>query len=373
MILADRFDRLTFSQVIRSRCTVAPLRKNIPAARMNQRFWLLLLVGLVFIAGCSSPAGPLKFSGATMGTGYTITIVHAPESLTAEKAQSRVAKVLDKVNARMSTYRQDSELSRLNQASANTWVPVSSELLALLKQSVNISALSNGAFDVTVGPLVNLWGFGPDKHRDAVPDESKIKQRMALTGMDKLIFRDTPPAVRKSKAGVYVDLSGIAKGYGVDQVAAALSALGATDFLVDIGGELYGEGKNERGQPWQIAIERPDIGQAGVELVARLQGHGMATSGDYRNYFEFKGKRYSHTINPRTGRPVTHNLREVTVVAPTTARADGLATALLVLGPTAGFELAEREKIAALFIIGGDGEYTQRMTKQFTPFVSNTK
>lgn len=308
-----------------------------------------------------------------MGTDYRVTIANPSDDFSVTKTKKRVDQVLDEVNARMSTYRKDSELSRLNKAQAGEWIPVSAALLGLLKQASTINLLSSGAFDVTVGPLVNLWGFGPKKHADQVPKPSQIKRAMALTGMDKLILRDNPPAVRKRKDKVYVDLSGIAKGYGVDQVAYALSAMGATDFLVEVGGELYGQGKNGRGEPWQVAVERPQVGAQGIELVARLQNHGMATSGDYRNYFEIGGKRYSHTIDPRTGRPVTHNLREVSVVADSTARADALATALLVLGPEAGFELAKHKKIAALFISGAQGEYTQRMTKQYTQFVSNTQ
>lgn len=306
-----------------------------------------------------------------MGTTYSVTVVHAPEGFDAKTAQQQVETTLTEVNAQMSTYQADSDLSRLNRGEADTWIPVSAELLGLLKKSSDISAQTGGAFDVTVGPLVNLWGFGPDKRINEPPEQQDITERMRLMGLDKLILRDTPPSVSKRQQAVYVDLSAIAKGHGVDVVAAVLSRLGADRFLVEIGGELFGKGLNAQDKPWQVAVERPIPGAREIEKVVNLQGQGMATSGGYRNYFEAGGKRYSHTIDPRTGRPVTHDLRAVTVLAPNTADADALATALLVMGPKEGLAFARREKIAALFISGGPDGYTDNMTQQFAARVSD--
>lgn len=323
------------------------------------------------LSACQQPPNSLEFSGATMGTTYAVTLTAPPPELDAARAQARVEQVLERVNDQMSTYRADSELSQVNNSEAGVWTPVSPALLKLLKRASDIGARTQGSFDITVGPLVNLWGFGPDPDRDDIPEQAQIDQRLARVGLDKLILRDTPPSVKKRQAGVYVDLSAIAKGYGVDQVALALKGLGATDFLVEIGGELYAKGMNARGQPWQVAVERPSAGQRSIEMVVNLQDMGMATSGDYRNYFEVDGQRYSHTIDPHIGRPVTHDLRAVTVLAPSTAYADAMATALLVMGPQAGLGFAKREKLAALFISGTDDAYTKTMTTQFNARVSN--
>jgi len=331
---------------------------------------LTTVLAACLLAGCEQQPRTVKFSGATMGTSYSVTIAEVPPELKTKQIKADVEQVLDTVNQRMSTYREDSELSRVNSHAAGAWVPISEPLLALIKRASDINLQSQGAFDITVGPLVNLWGFGPGKHVKSAPSDAQITERLRLLGFDKFILRDRPPAINKRIDEVYIDLSAIAKGYGVDQVTAKLKQLGLSRFLVEIGGELYGEGFNPDGKAWQVAVERPTQGARNIELIVNLQGRGMATSGGYRNFFEADGKRYSHTIDPRTGRPVTHNLRSVTVLAAYTADADALATALLVMGPKDGLAFAEREKIAALFISGANDEYTEHMTKQFSAHVS---
>ncbi len=334
---------------------------------------LTFIVVLAFMAGCEREPESLKFSGATMGTTYHVTLAKPPADLEAEKLEAQVASVLDAVNEQMSTYREDSQLSRINQSKGKTWVPVSPELLALIKQASDINSRTRGAFDITVGPLVNLWGFGPEHKQDEVPAEAAIAESLRLVGFNNIILRNQPPVVSKKQDKVYIDLSAIAKGYGVDQVAATLAGYGLDRYLVEIGGELFGRGLNTEGKPWQVAVERPVRGARKIELVVNLQGRGMATSGDYRNFFEADGKQYSHTIDPRTGRPVTHDLHAVTVLAATTAQADALATALLVMGPKAGLAFARQEKIAALFISGSNGAYTEAKTQQFSAHVSKVQ
>lgn len=305
-----------------------------------------------------------------MGTRYNITVVSPGKEVDRTQLKTRVEMALTRVNQQMSTYIDDSELSRINHSEAQAWVPVSASLLGLIKRASDFNAKTQGAFDVTVGPLVNLWGFGPEEKTDLVPGEAEIAERIKLVGLNNIILRDEPPAVRKRQDDTYIDLSAIAKGYGVDQVAQVLAEAGLERYLVEIGGELSAKGTNAQGKPWQVAVERPSIGSGKIELVVSLQDQGMATSGDYRNFFEAEGKHYSHTIDPRTGRPVTHDLHAVTVLAPATADADALATALLVMGPKDGSAYAEREKLAALFISGTPGAYTEDMTQQFTAHVS---
>lgn len=332
---------------------------------------LILLALLVVMSGCQQEPDALKFSGATMGTRYNVTVVNPGKGIDPSQLKKRVETALARVNQQMSTYIDDSELSRINHSEAQSWVPVSASLLALIKRASDFNAKTQGAFDVTVGPLVNLWGFGPEEKTDSVPSDAEITERIKLVGLNNIILRDEPPAVRKRQNGTYIDLSAIAKGYGVDQVAQVLADAGLTRYLVEIGGELSAQGTNTQGKPWQIAVERPSLGSRKIELVVSLQDQGMATSGDYRNFFEAEGKYYSHTIDPRTGRPVTHDLHAVTVLAPATADADALATALLVMGPKDGLAYAKREKIAALFISGTPDAYTEDMTQPFTAHVSN--
>ena len=333
---------------------------------------LLCAAGVVVLLAACQPRTPetRQFSGPTMGTTYHVTISQAADGFDAQAAQTRVAQVLEQVNQRMSTYREDSELSRLNAAPAGRWVAVSDALLDLLKQAARIQTETAGAFDVTVGPLVNLWGFGPEARPDSPPAEADIAQRMEWTGLRNFTFRDEPPAVRKRNTNAYIDLSAIAKGYGVDRVAEALLALGATDFLAEVGGELRAHGVNADGKPWQVAVETPRAGPRSVALIVGLEDAGMATSGDYRNFFESQGRRYSHTLDPRTGRPVEHDLHSVSVLANTTAHADALATALLVMGPDEGLAYARAHDLAALFISGAPDAYTQAMTPAFSSEVS---
>jgi thiamine biosynthesis lipoprotein len=272
------------------------------------------------------------------------------------------------VNQEMSTYLPDSALSRFNAAPVAAWIDVPEHLAVVLDAALQLSRESAGAFDATVGPLVNLWGFGPPDPRDSegkttgVPDPARIAAVRARVGYDRLEVQDRPPRLRKS-APLYVDLSAIAKGHGVDRVAHKLHAAGCSDLLVDIGGEVRAEGASPSRRAWRIGVEVPDPQSfGGIQRVIELQGMAAATSGDYRNFRDLEGKRYSHTIDPRTGYPITHNLASVTVLHSSAMWADGYATALNVLGPEEGFALAERLGLAALFVVRDDAGYEERYT-----------
>ena len=311
----------------------------------------------------------LTLSGITMGTVYQIKI-NSPQAFEQrDKIQLGVARVLDHIDKSMSTYNPDSELSKINKNRTTSWQPVSEDLYQVLDDAIKISNLTNGAFDITVGPLVNLWGFGPEQKDKAIPSEQAIRSRLANTGYQNLALRSDPRSVSKKLPGMYIDLSGIAKGYGVDKVAEFLEGMGFLNYLVDIGGEVRVRGINPEGKPWQIGIERPVAGQRSVQRVIPLRNIAMATSGDYRNFFEVNGKRYSHTIDPKTGRPVTHNLESVTVLNATTAIADALATGLEVLGPASASELAAKHAIAAYFIVHKNDGYVATETPAFTDLI----
>ncbi|WP_200233130.1 FAD:protein FMN transferase [Thiohalocapsa halophila] len=318
-----------------------------PVLRLLGAFAALALLAL---SGCGPREHTLSLVGTTMGTSWSVQVPHPPERLDQADLYARISAELEAVNERMSTYRASSELSRFNAAESTDWLPVSAELVRLVDTAIAVSTLTDGGFDVTVGPLVNLWGFGPEVKADQLPAQAEIDAALARVGWDLLATRSDPPALRKAQPDLYVDLSAIAKGYGVDRMAALLEDAGITDYLVEIGGELRGRGVNAEGEPWRIAIERPEPGRRVVLRVVALTDLGMATSGDYRNFFELDGRRYSHTIDPATGRPVDHQLASVTVLAERCAEADAWATALLVLGPERGMALANDRGLIALFV-----------------------
>jgi thiamine biosynthesis lipoprotein len=336
--------------------------KPVPGAYLSRSLVPSILPAI--LAACSP--GPEQqvalLQGSTMGTGYSIQIPFPAESVTAAALHREIEVTLERINGQMSTYLEDSELSRFNADRSTDWFPVSAELAGLVGEALQVSELTGGAFDPTVGPLVNLWGFGPHEDARSVPTDREIEAAAKRVGFDKLSVREEPPALKKSVAGLYLDLSAMAKGYGVDRIAGLLDAAGIGNYLVEIGGEVRGRGHNRHGRPWRIAVERPDVRGRAVHRVLELRDGGMATSGDYRNFFERDGTRYSHTIDPETGRPVTHALASVTVLAPDAARADALATAFMVLGPDAGMALADSLSLSALFIVRSESGFADLAT-----------
>ena len=306
------------------------------------------------------------FSGPTMGTWYTVKVVDPPASVDVEALDGQIRDTLSRIDALMSTYRPDSELSRLNRCDESEWFAISRQTAAVIEEAVRIGQLTDGAFDVTVAPLVDLWNFGPVKDAaDRVPSPTEIEEVKARIGLEKLEVRLSPPAVRKGRKDLRIDLSGIAKGLAVDQVAEQLEGLGIRNYMVDVGGEVKARGRNRKGKPWQIAVESPTSDTREIYKVIPLDGRAVATSGDYRNYFEKDGIRYCHIIDPRSGRPISHKLASVSVVAQSCTRADALATALMVLGPEAGYNLAVEEELAALFLVKSRTGFVEQMTPRF--------
>ncbi len=300
-----------------------------------------------------------------MGTYYRVTSLCPATD--AASLQRQVEAELARVNGQMSTYQPDSELMRFNAGVPGVWVAISSELLAVLTAAREVSERSDGAFDVTVSGLVALWGFGPEGRISEPPSEAAIQAALANTGFEGLEL-DLAGQRARRQMGLIVDLSAIAKGHGVDRLGELLRGQGCEHYLVDIGGEVLARGLNPSGRAWRIGVEVPDPERIGsVQRILELDGVAVATSGDYRNFLDLAGERISHTIDPRTGHPVQHALASVTVVHPSAMLADGLATALNVLGPDEGFALAEAEGLAALFLIrrpnGFEERYTSAMQK----------
>ena len=322
-----------------------------------------MLAALVVLAACSPAKEFHRLAGRTMGTEFAVTLTGGGDC-TAELSH-RVEAELQAVNAQMSTWQPDSELSRFNAARAGEWMPVSAQLAGVVALAQDLAHQSDGAFDITVGPLVDLWGFGA-RERRKMPAAEDIAEAATRVGYRLLDARRSPPGLRKRVDGLRIDLSAIAKGHGVDRLAALLDGNGCTDYLIDIGGEVRVRGMNRQGAPWRIGVEIPGVGGgAGAGHVLRLSDRAVATSGDYRNFRRIGDTRFSHTIDPRTGRPVAHDMASVTVLAETAERADGLATLINVLGPVDGLAFAQRRGIAALVLVrrerGLDRRYTDAM------------
>lgn len=340
-------------------------------ARLLLRTSLYFFLGIVVTVGliaCSQRDQQVQLSGQTMGTTYHVKLI-TPEAIASpEVLQQKIDDTLAAINQSMSTYIEDSELSRLNHAPVDTWVEVSQPLLEVLLISRDVSEASGGAFDITAGPLVNLWGFGPQKHTDEIPDEHAIQKTLERVGYKLLEIDAKQRRVRKLK-DIYLDLSAVAKGYATDAVTEQLRAQEFNNSMVEIGGELRLSGFNAQAKPWRIGIEKPGLLHEGTQQTVDISDGGMATSGDYRNYFELNGERYSHLIDPSNGRPVRHLLASVTVITDSGARADAYATALHVLGPDRGYDLAYRLKLAAFFIVREEEGFSVKYTPEFERYL----
>lgn len=327
--------------------------------------FLLIIVAVFYRLSVFTPE-LVSFSGPTMGTTYTVKFYTTEEVENPWDLKDDVDAVLVRVNKLMSTYDPNSELSEFNKLTAGQSLTVSEEMAYVIDKALLLSRMTGGEYDVTIGPLVNLWGFGPGKREDKVPTEAEIEAAKSRVGYQFL----TLDGLRLSKEkDIYVDLSSIAKGYGVDAVAKVLQDKGIESYLVEVGGEISSKGVKPDGSPWRVAIESPAGGHNIAERIIDVTNIALATSGDYRNYFEQNGVRYSHTISPLTGRPITHRLVSVTVVDTTTTMADGLATAITVLGPEKGYEFAQENGIAAYLLVKTDFGFEERPSDAFKPYL----
>ena len=328
----------------------------------------LLGAAMALFAACGRDPGPLQLAGSTMGTTYSVGIAQLPDGTSRAAVENAIADVLRQADAHLSGWNEQSELVRFNARVGTDWQPVSPLLLESVAQAQSVSAATGGAFDITVGPLVRAWGFGAGARREpSAPAPEEQTQLLRSVGYQKLELRASPPALRKGVPSLEIDLDGIAPGWAVDRIAARLEALGIHDYIVELGGEVRARGLNPAGRPWRVAIETPRAGERQAYAVIELDGVGVSTSGDYRDYREVEGRRISHTIDPRTGAPVAHGLASVTVVHESVAEADAWATALMVLGPEEGMALATRERLGALFIRRDvrEGSFVESATPEF--------
>jgi len=332
--------------------------------------FLFLLVSLCLLSACTRKDIDLSFTGQTMGTTYHITVV-TDAGRFPDGVEDAVAELLERLDQSMSTYKPDSELNNLNRLAVGEEISISADLWQVLQGAQHIHALTLGAFDPTVGPLVDLWGFGPEDTGDKVPSEAEINALMPKVDLGQLRLGSGNKVSKLAE--IDLDLSAIAKGYAAQQVAALLKTQGFSNFLVEVGGELQLAGHNRKGTPWRIAIEVPSLVPGGIEKVIAVSDIGVATSGDYRNYFERDGLRYSHTIDPRSGKPITHHLASVTVLADTAAVADALATAFMVMGVDKTLELAGQRDIPVYLLVKTTDGFQASHSAAFKPYLDGVE
>ena len=325
---------------------------------------LLMLVGS--FSGCGNGDSMESFGGPTMGSTYSVKYVRHAGLPEAVQVQLEVEKILSDVDRQMSTYRNDSDIERFNALPANSCQTMPAAVLELVRVGEQLSEQSEGSYDLTVEPLMNLWGFGPQGRGEKIPDPTALAETLQRVGYHHLHIDGD----RLCKdAAVEVDFNSIAAGYAVDTIAARLESMGIHDYLAEATGELKARGKKLDGSAWRIALEAPRDDQQVAERIIQVDGYGVSTSGDYRNYFLQDGRRYSHTFDARSGAPVLHSLASVTVIHPSALMADGLSTLLLILGPERARDYAQEHDIAAFFVLRADTGFVTRSSQAFTQLV----
>ncbi|MBJ9120036.1 FAD:protein FMN transferase ApbE [Citrobacter koseri] len=341
-----------------------------------------LLATTIFFVGCDDAPKPADtaspaataLEGKTMGTFWRVNVVDVDASR-AEELRNRIQMQLDADDQLLSTYKNDSALMRFNHSQSLSPWPVSEAMADIITSALRIGAKTDGAMDITVGPLVNLWGFGPEQQPLHVPTQPQIDSAKAKTGLQylRVINQARQQYLQKDLPDLFVDLSTVGEGYAADHLARLMEQEGIARYLVSVGGALNSRGMNAQGQPWRVAIQKPTDQENAVQAIVDINGHGISTSGSYRNYYELDGKRLSHVIDPQTGRPIEHNLVSVTVIAPTALEADGWDTGLMVLGTEKAKEVVRREGLAVYMIMKEGEGFKTWMSPQFKSFLVSDK
>jgi len=342
-------------------------QKHIPIIKFS-----IVLIYSIFISSCSdSSLNTISLGGTTMGTTYSIKIVPTKNKFEPTNIQSEIDIILLNVNKQMSTYIKDSEISVFNSSDDTSWIEVSKDFAKVINYAMEISEHTDNYYDITIGPIVNLWGFGPEAVPMIVPKDSAISHVKLNTGIQYLTIDLQTSRIKKNIAELYCDLSSIAKGFGVDKVSMLLDEIDIDRYMVEIGGEVRTKGKNAKNENWKIGISTPLSN--GLQKIVSISNLSVATSGDYLNYFEKNGVRYSHLINPKTGKPINHNLASVTVVHPQCAKADAYATAINVMGPKIGYKFALEKKLPIFMIVREGNSFIEKMTPQFEEYIFEGK
>jgi thiamine biosynthesis lipoprotein len=315
--------------------------------------YAILIFSFLLIFSCSQEKNyNAKIKGNTMGTYYFIEIIDVPVELKIKNIELEIKNTLKKANKILSNWDKDSEISIINKTDKTTAIKISDELNEVFKTAKEINAKSNGFFDLTLDPIIELWGFGyKSKQMQIIPKDNQIKNILSLIGQKSFLKMnfDNNELIKKNK-DIKINLSSIGKGYGIDLIGKKLDQLGINNYIINIGGDILTKGYNSKKENWVIGIENPNLKEKFIKEIVNLTNKGLATSGDYKNFFTKDGKRYSHIINPKTGKPIKHSTKSVTVIHENSMKADGWATAFLALGSLEGLKIADKEKIAVLFI-----------------------
>lgn len=337
-----------------------------------------VLACALLLVGCdnssSTQATPLVLEGKTMGTFWRVSLAGI-DAARADDLRKKIQTQLDGDDRLLSTWKNDSALMRFNRSASTQPWPVEEAMSDIVTLSLRIGAKTDGAMDITVGPLVNLWGFGPARQPVKTPDEAQIAAAKAQTGLQHLsvINRAGQQFLQKDLPGLFVDLSTVGEGYAADHLARLMEQEGISRYLVSVGGALASRGTNPQGNPWRVAIQKPTDQENAVQAIVDINGHGISTSGSYRNYYELDGKRLSHVIDPATGRPITHKLVSVTVISPTALEADGWDTGLMVLGPEKAKAVALKEGLAVYLVTKEAEGFSVWMSPPFRTFLVSEK
>ncbi|WP_145599781.1 FAD:protein FMN transferase ApbE [Yersinia frederiksenii] len=341
------------------------------APRFAQGLLLSALFSLLTACHDAETRQQIDIEGKTMGTFYSVKVSGAttPDP---HQLQQEIDALLEQANDDISTYRKTSVLSRFNQYRGTEPQLITQGMADIILQAQRIGRDTDGAMNITVGPLVNLWGFGPEKQPINIPTQDQIERARQQVGLQhlKLISDNRGEWLQKDLPDLYVDLSTMGEGYGVDLLVNMMMRKGITNYLVSVGGAVSSRGVNGQGRPWRVAIQKPTDQENAVQALVDLQGYSISTAGSYRNYFEQGGLRYSHVLDPATGRPINHKLVSATVIATTALEADGWDTGLMVLGTEKALKLAEKKGLAVYLITKTDQGFTAVMTPQFKAFLA---
>ncbi|MCW8878987.1 MAG: FAD:protein FMN transferase [Kangiellaceae bacterium] len=330
---------------------------------MNLRSALVFVL-ITFTSACEQQPSYIHLQGYTMGTTYN---VKAEDLGTAEKLQKKIDHRLDEINQLMSTYIDDSELSLFNENLSTECLPLSPDTIEVIRAAVDVSESTSGKFDVTLAPLIEMWGFDKKETNNEIPSQLEIDSQLAQIGYSKIHIENN--CVAKRNPNLSINLSAIAKGYGVDEIAEIVSSFGHQNYLVEIGGEIVVKGVNTKGKAWTVAIESAATVNRSIQRLLALDNLSIATSGDYRNYFEKDGKRYSHTIDPTSGYPIEHNLASVTVLHKQNMMADAIATAMMVMGADESLKYAEKYQTPIFMLVKVGDKFEERYSSAFKPYL----
>ena len=330
--------------------------------------YAILIICFLLNFSCSQEKNyNAQIKGNTMGTYYFIEVIDVPIELKIKNIEIEIKNTLKKANKILSNWDKDSEISIINKTNKTTAIKISDELNEVFKTAKEINAKSNGFFDLTLDPIIELWGFGyKNKQMQIIPKDNQIKNILSLIGQKSFLEMnfDNNELIKKNK-DIKINLSSIGKGYGIDLIGKKLDQLGINNYIINIGGDILTKGYNSKKENWVIGIENPNLKEKLIKEIVNLTNKGLATSGDYKNFFTNDGKRYSHIINPKTGKPIMHSTKSVTVIHENSMKADGWATAFLALGSLEGLKIADKEKIAVLFIDEIDNKFIKFKSREF--------